>query len=527
MKYAGLFVALVFAGACGSGGGPIEPSVASGFQDGKTLYTLNCAVCHGDLGRGDGPAATFLFPKPRDFTRGSYKIRTTAGGELPTDEDLLRSVTEGLPGSGMPSFAHLSDAERLALVRYIKAFAVVEIDGQLRNQFEVRDKPRVIKVPSPPKQTAEMLARGKDLYRSKGCVACHGERGLGDGPSALTLADDLGMPIRPNNFRRGIYKGGGSVEDIYLRFTTGMNGTPMPSFEETLKDEERWALAYFVQSLAGEKVSKQTYETTVIAKRITASFPLDPDDPVYLRETSTEIPLMALWQRQELVESIRVRAYHNGQQLAVLLEWDDATVNGRFIRPQDFSDGVAVQFPLRGERPSFTMGDKEHPVNVWHWRMDWQIDVARFHDMEDSYPGMVADDYLFERPHYPKSIDKPGHQPVRPAPSHDPTFLAGWGAGNLQSDPNRKTPCHSMIARGFGSLEALPKHEQTLVGRGYWHDGQWRVLIVRDLKTSSHQEAQFQPGQQTFAAFAVWDGAKGDRDGQKMVTYWQKFALEK
>ena len=72
---------------------------------GTRLYARHCAVCHGPDGRGNGPAAPSMFPRPRDFTSGRFKYKSTAPGEPPTDDDLLRTVRDGLPASAMPYFA--------------------------------------------------------------------------------------------------------------------------------------------------------------------------------------------------------------------------------------------------------------------------------------------------------------------------------------------------------------------------------------------------------------------------------------
>ena len=109
--------------------------------------------------------------------------------------------------------------------------------------------------------TPELLARGKALYAQAKCFQCHGEGGKGDGPSADELQDDLKFPIRPADFTRGQFKGGGDVRDIYRTMTTGLDGTPMPSFADSMKDDERWAISYYVLSfsafndpLTGEKL---------------------------------------------------------------------------------------------------------------------------------------------------------------------------------------------------------------------------------------------------------------------------------
>src|SRR5688572_20437881 len=91
---------------------------------GKAIYDKWCAECHGDTGAGDGSAQTYMLPRPRDFTKGSYQIRTTASGELPTDADLRRVINEGMPGTAMPQWRdRLSDAEREDVIAYIKSFS--------------------------------------------------------------------------------------------------------------------------------------------------------------------------------------------------------------------------------------------------------------------------------------------------------------------------------------------------------------------------------------------------------------------
>src|SRR5689334_19527797 len=67
-------------------------------ESGRTIYQNRCAACHGEKGGGDGPVALSLWPRPRDLSTASYMLRTTASGELPTDEDLFRSITLGMPG---------------------------------------------------------------------------------------------------------------------------------------------------------------------------------------------------------------------------------------------------------------------------------------------------------------------------------------------------------------------------------------------------------------------------------------------
>ena len=219
---------------------------------GKEEYAEHCIGCHGPKGDGNGLAATFLFPRPRDFTIGAFKFRSTPSGSLPTDGDLFRTVTRGVRWTAMPTWHELPDKTRLALISYIKTFST-------RWKEEKPEPPLVL--PPPPAATPALLARGKDLYVKAKCWECHGDTGKGDGPSANQLKDDLKLPIRPADFTKGQFKGGSHVADIYRTMTLGLDGTPMPSFADSMNDAERWAISYFVLSfsawadpLTGEKL---------------------------------------------------------------------------------------------------------------------------------------------------------------------------------------------------------------------------------------------------------------------------------
>lgn len=228
---------------------PQNASVAgSGIPDtegnrelGKEVFEAHCIGCHGERGDGAGPAATFLWPLPRDFTAGVFKFRTTPSGTLPTDGDLVRTITRGVRWTAMPTWHEVTEKERLAVVAYVKT---------LSKRWKDDAPEAAVVIPPPPRATPPLLANGKLLYERAKCAECHGESGKGDGPAASTLKDDFDRPIRPADFTRGELKGGATVADIYRTMTTGLDGTPMPSYMDTLSDAERWAISYYVLSLS-------------------------------------------------------------------------------------------------------------------------------------------------------------------------------------------------------------------------------------------------------------------------------------
>ncbi len=223
-------------------GGPLRVPDSDAFRDlGREVYEAHCLGCHGERGDGAGPAATFLFPRPRDFTAGVFKLHSTPSGTLPTDGDLFRTITRGVRGTAMPTWHEVSERERLAVVAYVKTFSK-------RWREEPVETP--LQVGAPPPATPEMLARGRRLYARAKCAECHGEEGRGDGPSAATLRDDFEAAIRPSDFTRGELKGGASVSDVYRAMTVGLSGTPMPSFADSMTDAERWAISWYVLSFS-------------------------------------------------------------------------------------------------------------------------------------------------------------------------------------------------------------------------------------------------------------------------------------
>jgi len=246
--------------------------VASAQTAGKAIYDERCVQCHGIDGRGNGAAAPALMPRPRDFAAAQFKLRTTETGSLPTDDDLIRAITYGVPGTSMPGWQKfLSTSDIAAVATYIKSFS---------SRFAA-ERPQSIpavaaSVPGAP--TPQTLAAGKAVYEKLRCAACHGTDGKGTGAIASDLKHDDGRPLPATNLTEPwTFRGGATPQDVYLRFRTGMNGTPMPSFVTAANETELRSLAAYVLTLARKPVWDMTAdEVTAFYKAQAAEAARDP-----------------------------------------------------------------------------------------------------------------------------------------------------------------------------------------------------------------------------------------------------------
>jgi cytochrome c oxidase cbb3-type subunit I/II len=231
------------------------PRSAEWIAYGKEVYERRCIGCHGEKGDGNGPAATFLFnQRPRNFNAGVFKFRLTQK-PVPTDGDLLRTITRGVRGTAMPAWYELPLNDRLAVIQYIKyELAVDRSDPSKPYAYFIEEPPsQPLYIGQPPAPSQDTLAHAKDVWQNAKCWECHGQTGKGDGEKAAGLKDDFGFPVRPADLTSGQFKSGPSVQDIFRTMSTGLSGTPMPSYRDSLSEQDRWALAYYVLSLSAFK----------------------------------------------------------------------------------------------------------------------------------------------------------------------------------------------------------------------------------------------------------------------------------
>ncbi len=457
---------------------------------GRLVYVKWCAGCHGETGAGDGPAAPYMLPRPRDFTGAVFKIRTTANGQLPTDADVTRAIDQGLPGSAMPGWkTRLTDRQRRDVLAYIKTFSAFFADTSQR--------PAPLQFGNEPSggTSAEALRIGRQFYDSLACRKCHGDRGRGKGPSTPTLHDDAGFPIfaadLSQNWR---FRGGGTVQDIYQRLRTGVDGTPMPSFSDLidqkfLTEEELWRLAQYVRSLSPERPPE--VRDVIHAPQLMGTLPSSPNDSAWSRIDRYWLPLVGQVIHKPrwfapAVGGVWVRAAHDGKTLVLQASWDDRSQSpdsgwleftGRVLETvatddsmppmaAPWPDQLAIQFPLAipeganaMERPYFLMGSPTEPVYQWRW------------------------------------TSGSGHGPV---------------AG---------------LARGLERFDSLST--ATLEAQAVYDQGEWRVVFTRSLATAdTSNQLQFRTGRAIPVAFFAWDGSNGESGPKMAVSTWYFLSLD-
>jgi mono/diheme cytochrome c family protein len=459
------------------------PLVAQEEHPGRSVYEKWCAGCHGVEGDGNGPAAAWMLPRPRDFTEALYQVRTTPSGALPTDADIRRVIDEGMPGTTMPGWeGHLSRAERDDLVGYLKSFS---------RFFEMEDAPPPIEIGTGPGMTAETIEDGRRLYRELECWKCHGDAGRGDGASAPTQTDDAGFPIRPADLSENwMFNGGGSVEAIYTRLRTGLDGTPMPSFADlvdadVITDDELWHVAHYVRSLSPE--SEPEIGDVVRATRVEGVLPSSPADSAWAGIDRFYVPLVGQIIQEPrwfapAVDGVWVQAAHDGETLAMRLVWHDpsrspdpAWDDWRALLaqhleplaggapPPDVADVLTIQFPSAmpegRELPYFLGGDAGEPVYRWRWTSD----------------------------------------------------------GGLEEQ----------LARGLEDAEPLPETSATPTAAAEFEAGQWRVVVRRSLGSDDPQRRlAFPTGEAVPVAFFAQDGSSGETASRGSVSSWYYLYLD-
>ena len=498
---------------------PAMPA-AEDIEAGKRVYFTKCVWCHGVEGSGDGPSADRLWPRPRNFNQGTFKIRHTASGELPLPGvDLFQTVTHGLPGSAMPSWEGiLSDEQRRQVIAFVTTQLVKDrkFDDKDTETFTVLQLDSL--KPIPPNK--ESIDKGAQLVVDKKCIECHGIEGRGDG-NAFNLKDDWGFPIQPASWHkcwnfRGSRQDPYDVRNIFRTFSTGVNGTPMPSFADNTTIEERWHIANFVQSLCERDAKGDPLEIDPLTDKPKVNFvmrsgPIEGEIPAD--------PEHEIWQKRERrivlfggqithkprnfvnrLDDVWVRSVYNDKNIAFLFQWEDRSKSvaegKRPFQPTEvnldeygikeqppktgepdsiaakqnaytvYNDAFAVQFPVKWqelpppEKPRFLWGDQKYPVDIVKWEADGSL---------RAFAG------------------------------------TGWDQDFEERDD-------------FAEKMKLLKAE--------WKDGRWTLIVQRPLKGDYDEDTYFEMGKYIPTVFFAWDGHNGDIGRKLAVSAFYYTILE-
>jgi mono/diheme cytochrome c family protein len=492
-------VAVLVAWLCAAPAGPVRaagPDVGTDAQreSGKKLYLKYCSQCHGEKGDGEGYAAPHLRPRPRNFTMGKFKIRTTPNGSLPTHQDLVNIIRHGMPYTSMPAWPYFSDQEVSDLAYFITTFSP---------EFaKPENAPQAVTLPGAPKATKESVELGKKLYEDTGCLRCHGTLGRGDGPSAPTLMDDWGNPIRAADLAQSwTFRGGSSREDIFRTMSTGLNGTPMPSFLEALTPEQRWAITDFIVSLSGSK--GPGYANLVVARHVKDKIDLAKGAASFASAPVARFPIVGQIMQpgrsfHPPATSATVQAIWDADSIALLVRWHDMSAQ------KTGTNGPSLPVPPEEEEEAAPTPGGGAPAGG---------DVFGDAAAAPAAPASEFSDAV--------SIQIPSQVPTG---ARKPYFIFGDAQNSVDLwffDLARPNPLQ-FTGRGSGNIAANSASDVT--GVASYDQGEWSAIFKRPLSTASG--AAFSPRQFMPIALSVWDGFSRERGNRRGLTLWYSLYVE-
>ena len=450
-------------------------------ESGKGVYQKFCVHCHGPKGQGDGNATPYLSPQPRNLRSGIFKFHSTQNNALPVDEDLVRTIRQGVPGTAMPPWGQVLNTQEIqAVVEYLKTFSGrfnQEIpDYRIRVGMELPHDPLSVR-------------QGNELYHQMRCGRCHGPDGKQSGPLDASQDDIWGHTSYVYDLRRSeLYKAGATGRAIYQTLVAGMDGTPMTAYDY-LTEDERWHLVHYLQSrFTSSPPTEKQKDQPLSSLKVSEPLTRDPFHPVWEKAHPKTVRLNPVQFRGHPIDRLQVQSVHNDRQIGFRLIWNDSQPDGARTTNSGYLDEAAIQFALRersvSDSPFYGMGERKKPVNIWHWKADASQVISR-------NPGRTVSTH------------------------HEKLFV----------NPFSETPVEELNALGFGSLYVQSLQNQQLQGNGAWKDGQWTLVLIRDLATPSRQDINFKRGNRFLLAFAVWDGANKDKNANKVVSFWKTLIL--
>ncbi len=281
-------------------------------------------------------------------------------------------------------------------------------------------------------------------------------------------------------------------------------------------------LVHYIRSLSSEtqRGAAVLRREKIAAARVT-EIPESEQDNAWSDVPAVELRLTPLWWRTTAAPALAVQAVHDGTTIAVRLSWADGAEDRHAARSESFEDAAAMQLYVGPAEPFLGMGDKTASVDVWFWDADRQRPTAT---VESMYPHAVADVLPFSETAVASAeLDRDGARTGdQPAIS-----LPALASGNQIVPPGNESGGTSLHVGGPGSVTFRLPQSQLVRAHGGWRDGRWTVMMKRPLAATTPEDGvSLKPGQKASVAFAVWDGASGDRNGQKSITIWQDLELE-
>ncbi len=218
--------------------------------------------------------------------------------------------------------------------------------------------------------------------------------------------------------------------------------------------------------------------------KVAGEIPLNPDNAFWKNTDHLKTQLVELGPQMitnpkwpdPSIKSVKVSGVHNEIEIALLLEWDDLSLENKIEVSATHTDQAALMFPLSPgkELPAITMGSENEIVNIWQWRAIWE----------------------------PNLIDK--------SKRNNRTRREGL-LGSIS-----RSPVEDLTAAGYSTLTT--QDEQNVSGRGTWQNKTWRVIFKRPLLNSDNADIQLRNS--TAMAIAVWNGGNRERNGQKGISNW-------